>query len=190
MYSRIVPQAGRREGNKGKMRERLLKQSDRGFTLIELIIVIGIITALASIFTPKFLEEQRRSDLAVTQAGLATLRTAITLYHEDTGTYPNGASDITTTALWYSFLLSDPGVPNWKGPYLEEVTEDSWGNPYVFGNHFEETDDGDPLSYLLSKGPNGIQETTDFRAGAAVGDDIIVYLEDEKGAGFSRRAGF
>jgi general secretion pathway protein G len=168
----------------------LINQSDGGFTLIELIIVIAIIAALASIFTPSFLEAQRRSDLAVAQADLATLRTAIMLYKGDTGTYPNGESDITTTALWNNFFLSDPGVPNWKGPYLDRVSEDPWGNPYVFGNHLEEPDDGDPLSYLLSNGPNGIQDTTDFTAGAAVSDDMIVYLEDEKGAGVSRRAGF
>jgi general secretion pathway protein G len=166
-----------------KMRTRFFKPGRGGFTLIELIIVIAIITALASMFLPRFLDAQRRSDLAVAQAELATLRTAIVLYHEDTGNYPNGDADITTTATWNNFLLSDPGVLNWKGPYADRITEDPWGNAYVFGNHFDETDDGDPVSYLLSGGPNGVVDTVDFSVDAPAEDDLIIYLEGEKGSG-------
>ncbi len=154
-----------------------------GFTLIELLIVVAIITALASMFLPKYLDAQKRSDLAVAKAELATLRTAIVLYKQDTGKYPNDTGDITTTADWNNFLLTNPGVLGWKGAYTDRITNDPWGNPYVFGNHFEETADGDPISYILSFGPNGVQDTVDFSVDAPGGDDIVLYLEGQKGTG-------
>jgi general secretion pathway protein G len=172
------------------MQKRFFNRGAGGFTLIELIIVIAIITALASMFLPRFLDAQRRSDLAVARAGLATLRTAIVLYNEDAGVYPNGTSDITTTAVWNNFLLSDPGVLNWQGPYADRITEDPWGNAYEFGNHFDETDDGDPISHLISNGPNGVQDTVDFSVDAPGGDDLIIYLEGQKGSGGGGGGGF
>ena len=165
------------------MKGNLKWGAERGFTLIELLIVIAIITALASMFLPKFLDAQRRSDLAVAQASLATLRTGLVLYKQDTGLYPNGTADVTTTATWNNFLLVDPGVTGWKGPYTDRVADDPWATPYVFGNHFDETADGDPISYLLSGGPNGAIDTADFTVDAPVGDDIIVFLEGQKGVG-------
>lgn len=158
-------------------------RSQSGFTLIELLIVIAIITALTSMFLPKFLDAQRRSDLAVAQAGLATLRTGLVLYRQDTGVYPNGGFDINTTATWNNFFLTDPGIAGWQGAYTDRVIDDPWSNAYVFGNHFDETDDGDPISYLLSAGQNGVIDTVDFTVDAPGGDDIIVYLEGQKGAG-------
>ncbi|MDP3937784.1 MAG: type II secretion system protein GspG [Deltaproteobacteria bacterium] len=165
------------------MRSATRYNSERGFTLIELIIVIAIITALASMFLPKYLDAQRRSDLAIAQAALATLRTAVVIYRQDTGVYPNGTADLTTTANWNNFLLTDPGVAGWKGAYTDRITNDPWGNAYVFGNHFDETADGDPISHLFSGGPNGVVDTVDFSVDAPGGDDLVLYLEGQKGAG-------
>lgn len=166
-----------------RARERAGVGDDRGFTLIEILIVVGIIAALASMFLPKYLDVQKRSDLAIAKAELATLRTSIVIYKQDTGTYPNASEDIVTTTDWNNFLLSNPGVPKWKGPYTDRVTEDPWGQPFVFGNHFDETADGDPISYLMSSGPNAVMDTTDFSSDSPAGDDIIVFLEGQKGAG-------
>jgi general secretion pathway protein G len=165
------------------MHKQNLGRCDAGFTLIELLIVVAIITALASMFLPKYLDAQKRSDLAVAKAELATLRTAIVLYKQDTGKYPNGTADILTTADWNNFLLTNPGVEGWKGAYTDRVENDPWGNPYIFGNHFDETDDGDPISYIMSYGPNGVEDTTDFTVDSPGGDDIILYLEGQKGTG-------
>jgi general secretion pathway protein G len=163
--------------------EKTGTREERGFTLIEILIVVGIIAALASMFLPKYLDVQKRSDLAIAKAELATLRTSIVIYKQDTGTYPNGTDDITTTADWNNFLLTDPGVLKWKGPYTDRVTEDPWGQPFVFGNHFDETSGGDPISYVMSSGPNAAVDTTDFSVDAPGGDDIVVFLEGQKGAG-------
>ena len=166
-----------------RVREKTGGSGERGFTLIEILIVVGIIAALASMFLPRYLDVQKRSDLAVAKAELATLRTAIVIYRQDTGTYPNSTEDIVTTADWNNFLSTNPGVLNWKGPYADRVTEDPWGQPFLFGNHFDETSDGDPISYVMSGGPNGVVDTVDFSVDASGGDDIVVYLEGQKGAG-------
>jgi general secretion pathway protein G len=164
------------------MKNPTLPRDSRGFTLIELLLVIAIITALASMFLPKYLDAQKRSDLAVAKAELATLRTAIALYKQDTGGYPNGTADVTTTADWNNFMLTSPGVQNWKGPYTDRVTNDPWGNSFVFGNHFDETADGSPISYVMSYGPNGALDTADFTVDAPDGDDLVLFLEGQKGS--------
>ena len=158
-------------------------RSEGGFTLIEILIVVGIIAALASMFLPKYLDVQKRSDLAITKAELATLRTSLVIYKQDTAVYPNGTEDIVTTSDWNNFLLSDPGVAKWKGPYTDRVTEDPWGQPFMFGNHFDETAGGDPISYVMSAGPNAVVDTSDFSVDAPAGDDLIVFLEGQKGGG-------
>lgn len=173
----------RRSGAAAPVRDPNGLRSERGFTLIEILIVVGIIAALASMFLPKYLDVQKRSDLAIAKAELATLRTSIVIYKQDTGTYPNASEDIMTTADWNNFLLTNPGVLNWKGPYTDRVTEDPWGRSFVFGNHFDETGDGDPISYLMSSGPNSVVDTTDFSVDAPGGDDLIVFLEGQKGSG-------
>jgi len=102
------------------------KSKSKGVTLIEVIIVIIIITTLALLVMPRFMgrtEEARRS--AAISDIKSGLDTAIKMYEMDTGRLPGKLED----------LLKDPGVPNWNGPYLDNikaVPKDPWGNSYQY----------------------------------------------------------
>lgn len=105
---------------------------DRGFTLIELMVVIVILGILAGLIIPRIMgrpEEARRMKARVQ---IESIETALKLYKLDTGHYP-------TTDQGLQALVQAPeeGTPagNWRtGGYLEKgkVPKDPWGNEYVY----------------------------------------------------------
>ena len=125
-------------------------RSQRGFTLIEILVVVVILGILATVIVPRVMgrpEEARRTKAAVDMKGLET---ALNLYKLDNGTYPS-------TEQGLEALANKPTggeIPkNYKkGGYLKKVQKDPWGNPYLYlspGAH----GDYDLMSY----GPDGEQ---------------------------------
>lgn len=100
-------------------------RSKRGFTLVEILLVVVIIGILAGLIVPNFVG---RSEDARKQAALADieggLSSALDLYEMDNGVYPEKLE----------YLASDPGsARNWNGPYVKKsIPKDPWGNPYVY----------------------------------------------------------
>ena len=94
-----------------------------GFTLIELLIVIAIIVALAGAMIPMFSTTRLTAQQARVQAELDALKSAATMMHYDTGTWP-------TAGTYGSGLLTSQGGANWTGPYLDSWQNDPWGFPY------------------------------------------------------------
>ena len=118
-----------------------------GFTLIELMIVVIIIAALAAMVTPSLINRSEEAKAKIAQGDLSSLDTALKLYRLDTGVYP-------TTEQGLDILLTATG----KGPYLEKTPIDPWKNKYQYrfpGVHR-------PTSYdLFSSGPDGKEGTED-----------------------------
>lgn len=118
----------------------------RGFTLIEIMLVVIIIAALAAMVVPRMSgrSEQAKKAIAHTDIG-SHLSTALKLYELDNGNFP-------TTAQGLDALLkeskSSPVPTNWNGPYLEKKPIDPWGTPYVYKSPGEHRRDYD----LSSKG--------------------------------------
>ncbi|HEV2472013.1 MAG TPA: type II secretion system major pseudopilin GspG [Chthonomonadales bacterium] len=127
--------------------------SRSAFTLIELIVVVVILAILALVVAPRILG--RAEDARVSSA-ITTIRAfdnALELYNADTGKYP-------TTDQGLAALVTNPGVPNWKGPYLknqDKVPPDPWGHPYRYKQPGESNRDYD----LSSDGPDGQPSTDD-----------------------------
>jgi general secretion pathway protein G len=105
-----------------------------GYTLLELLIVLGIIAALTALVAPQAVRYLGEAKSDSTKVQVQNLQSALELYYLDTGSYP-------TTEQGLAALLTNPGnIITWKGPYLKrkEGLIDSWGKPFIYkqpGDH-------------------------------------------------------
>ena len=121
-----------------------------GFTLVEIMLVVIIIGALAAMIVPRLSGRSEQARTAVAKADIQTnIATALKMYELDNGMFP-------TTAQGLQALREKPSsspVPrNWQGPYLEREPIDPWENPYVYvspGTHRADYD-----LYSKGKDPN------------------------------------
>ncbi len=129
--------------------------SSRGFTLIELVVVVIIIGLLAALVGPRLFGRVERSKQAAAQAQIELFGVALDNYRLDVGRYP-------TTEVALDALQTNPGLDDWDGPYLKkEIPEDPWGHPYAYtspGEHGEY----DLISYGADKAPGGEGENVDL----------------------------
>jgi general secretion pathway protein G len=107
----------------------------RGFTLLELLVVMVIIGLLAGYVGPKYFAQIGKSEVKTAKAQIDALGKALDQYRLDTGHYP-------TTEQGLAALNSAPSdEPKWQGPYLQKtVPNDPWGKPYQYkypGEHGE-----------------------------------------------------
>src|SRR5215217_4081774 len=104
-----------------------LNKIDRGFTLLELLVVMVIIGLLAGYVGPKYFAQIGKSEVKATRAQLDALAKALDQFRLDTGHYPSTEQGLVT-------LVERPAnEPKWAGPYLtKNVPLDPWGQPYVF----------------------------------------------------------
>ncbi len=103
-----------------------------GFTLIELMIVVIIMAALAGMVLPRLLDRAEDAKSYIAEADIASITTALKLYKLDNGVYPSSSSG------GLNALMTSSSAKNWKGPYLEDDPNDPWGRPYVYkypGSH-------------------------------------------------------
>lgn len=112
---------------------QLLKQKPahkmRGFTLVELLIVIVILAVLAAIAIPRFMDSGLRSKEASLRGNLKLCRNAIELFHNDTSAWPSSMADLTVTTAPASGKDSagaakSIAAADYKGPYLQSVPTD------------------------------------------------------------------
>ena len=102
----------------------------RGFTLIEIMVVVVIMGILASLVVPKLIARTGESKVAAAKVDIATVMQALKLYRLDNQRYP-------TTEQGLRALVekptTGPAANGWKaGGYLEKMPKDPWGNPYQF----------------------------------------------------------
>ncbi len=106
------------------------QQFSRGFTLIEIMVVVVIMGILASLVVPKLMSRTGESRVAAARVDISTVMQALKLYKLDNQRYP-------TTEQGLQALLtkptSGPAANGWKaGGYLEKMPKDPWGNAYQF----------------------------------------------------------
>ena len=105
----------------------------KGFTLVELLIVILVIAILAAIAIPKFTDAGTRSRESRLKANLKLLRNAVTLFNNETGAYPAMLSDLAVTSAPGTGLSNSAAsktiiATDWHGPYIMTVPADPVSN--------------------------------------------------------------
>ncbi|MCA1925200.1 MAG: type II secretion system major pseudopilin GspG [Thiobacillus sp.] len=101
----------------------------RGFTLLELLVVLVILGLLAGYVAPKYFSQVGKSEVKTARAQIDALEKALDQYRIDTGRYPNAEQGLAA-------LNARPvDEPRWNGPYLKKsVPNDPWGKPYQYRN--------------------------------------------------------
>ena len=132
-------------------------KKSKGFTLIELMLVVIIISILSAMVVPRLVGRSQEARIAAAQADIeSNIALALDMYELDTGTYP-------TTEQGLAALIRKPTmspVPtSWKGPYLKKIPKDPWGNEYNYANPgLHNLQDYD----LSSFGTDGIESQDDI----------------------------
>lgn len=134
------------------------KNRGRGFTLLELLVVLVIIGLLAGIVGPRLFKNVSKSEITTARAQIDSLGKALDQYRLDVGHYPGSQDGLRV-------LTERPAnEPNWNGPYLKKAAPlDPWGMPYQYklpGEH--NTEDYDLSSFGPDKAPGGDKENADI----------------------------
>lgn len=101
--------------------------AQRGFTLLELLVVMVIIGLLAGYVAPKYFAQVGKSEVKTARAQIVSLEKALDQYRLDVGHYPSSEQGLAA-------LFARPNdEPKWDGPYLKkDVPLDPWGKAYVY----------------------------------------------------------
>jgi general secretion pathway protein G len=136
----------------------IIRRRSRGFTLLELLVVMTIIGLLAGYVGPKFFAHIGKSEVKAARAQIDGLEKALDQYRLDMGRYPGSEEGL--KAL--NEKPADAAAARWSGPYLKKaVPVDPWGKPYEYvqpGEH------GEFDLYSLGKDgqPGGTGEAADI----------------------------
>jgi general secretion pathway protein G len=134
--------------------------NERGFSFIEVMVVVIILGVLAAVVLPRFTGRTEDARISAAVAQIAIFQTALDSYELDSGIFPT--TDQGLPALVELTVI--PPIPTgWKGPYLQRrVPLDPWQNPYVYRHPGQQPS----VPYdLLSTGPDGQEGTEDDLTG-------------------------
>jgi general secretion pathway protein G len=155
----------------------IMRQKE-GFTLVEIMIVVSVVSLLASLASMMLLKSHRKALVGQTEAELNILSSSVLRMAWDTGRWPNTRlrTESGSTEIWdissdsAGLMGSGDAYDNWQGPYYEGSVLDPWGHPYFFDPDYRV--DGEMRVVVGSFGPNGNGRNL------YDDDDIYVLLDD------------
>jgi len=109
------------------MKIRLIERRSRGFTLIEMMVVLVVIGILAAAIIPQFLHTAKDAKISAAKSNVAELASTLQRFYVNMDRFP-------TTEEGLKVLLEAPAgeESKWRGPYIEKLYDDPWGNPYQY----------------------------------------------------------
>jgi general secretion pathway protein G len=140
---------------------RHLPRPRPGFTLIEILVVIAVISVLAALVAPNVFRHVGTAKDAAARSQMEMLGAALDAYRLDNGRYPTTRQGL--EALWQE-PTQEPRPSGWRGPYLRKaVPADPWGTPYIYTSPAERSPRGFDLTSLGADGvPGGEDEDADI----------------------------
>ncbi|MGB6400278.1 MAG: type II secretion system major pseudopilin GspG [Bradyrhizobium sp.] len=104
------------------------RQGERGFTLVEMLVVITIIGLIMGLIGPRVLNYLSESKVKAAKIQMQSFSSALDLFNLDAGRYPSTAEGLA------ALVRRTPGVEAWNGPYLRggSVPNDPWNHPYIY----------------------------------------------------------
>lgn len=141
-------------------RARISGRTIRGFTMIELMVVIVILGILAAAIVPNLIGRDDVAKVTVAKSDLRNIGNALSIYKLDNGNFPNTEEGLN------ALVQAPESARNWAaGGYLPKLPLDPWGNPYVY------ISPGVSGPYdLLSLGADGAEGGEEFNADINLGD--------------------
>lgn len=129
----------------------------RGFTLLELLVVILIIGLLVGIVAPRLMGQVSKSEVTAARAQLDALDKALNAFRLDVGHFPTASQGLRA-------LNVAPGdEPRWRGPYLQnEVPPDPWGSAYQYRIPGAQGRDFDLFSFGRDRAVGGTGDDADL----------------------------
>jgi general secretion pathway protein G len=135
-----------------------------GFTIVELLVTIAIIGVLSTLAMVAVRSAQSQARITKARHDVDALVLALKQLENDTGQWPGhqevdevetlGANEIWDLNSASAGITQTDGLfPNWNGPYMAEVRDDPWGNPYFYDSDY--TISGEARVVIGSFGPNG-----------------------------------
>ncbi len=161
-----------------------MKAHDGGFSLIEILVVIGAIGILLGIAVPAYNGYREKSQIAAAMQDLKRIETAIIALGTNTLRWPGGepigregSSEIENLNLANAGLVTFTNAtdfPNWNGPYISLVPLDPWGTHYFFDPDYDIPGGPSQVPVIGSYGPNGVGKNQ------YDSDDVIMRLACKK----------
>jgi general secretion pathway protein G len=112
----------------------------RGFTLIEIMVVVIIIGLLAAVIVPQVIDKVDQARTTKAKADIQSIETALTMFRLDNSKYPTTDQGLQALVV----QPTDPSIRHWRpGGYIQRVSKDPWGNDYQYvypGTHGKEYD--------------------------------------------------
>lgn len=138
------------------MNKRITSRRQTGFTLIEIMVVVVILGLLGTLVANAVGGRPDQARDVKVKNDIGSLESALKLYKLDNFTFP-------TQAQGLAALTSNPsGSSNWRGPYIERLAEDPWGNAYQYRNPSTKGRSIDIYSYGADGVEGGIEANADI----------------------------
>lgn len=114
------------------MSNKLMKKREKGFTLVELLLVLVILALIGTVVLPTIIGQAEGAKVKAAASQISRLSMSVETFYLDTGVTPESLNDL---------VNEPPGVTGWNGPYVKNsLLKDPWGKEYQFrspGDHGE-----------------------------------------------------